>query len=87
MKDTYGETIFFFKGSAPFVALTIDDCPGHDADLFEKLLDVLRKHGARATLFITSNYANDDKMKKLLKRAVEEGHELGNHMPQDKPYH
>ena len=60
---TYGKTLFHFegknnKGNDPCVGLTIDDCPGKDAGLFEEMLDILKANEVTATLFITSNYAN-----------------------------
>ena len=37
---------------------------------------------------ITSSYAEGNpQMVSLLERAVNEGHELANHMPHDRPYH
>ena len=60
---TYGKTLFHFnregnKENAPCVGLTIDDCPGKDARLFEEMLDILKANEVTATLFITSNYVN-----------------------------
>ena len=51
------------------------------------MLEILRDHGVTATLFVTSNYAENEGMMDLLKRAQAEGHELGNHMPEDREYH
>jgi peptidoglycan/xylan/chitin deacetylase (PgdA/CDA1 family) len=52
------------------------------------MLDILKKHKVNATLFITSNYAQDKpEMINLLKEASMEGHDLANHMPEDIPYH
>ena len=50
------------------------------------MLDILKANQVQATLFITSNYANTPEMISLLKRALSDGHELGNHMPDDRPY-
>lgn len=55
------------------VALTFDD-----GDQFSvKLLDKLKKHRVRATLFI--NGVQLLKYRSLLQRALDEGHEIGNH--------
>jgi len=78
-------------------ALTIDDVPLLKSPTsFEEILNVLRDNSVTATLFIMSGFSLDsadggmeDKAKRrcrdLLKRAVDEGHELGNHMQFDLP--
>eukprot|EP00405_Crypthecodinium_cohnii_P017504 CAMPEP_0206460166 /NCGR_PEP_ID=MMETSP0324_2-20121206/24603_1 /ASSEMBLY_ACC=CAM_ASM_000836 /TAXON_ID=2866 /ORGANISM="Crypthecodinium cohnii, Strain Seligo" /LENGTH=318 /DNA_ID=CAMNT_0053931843 /DNA_START=33 /DNA_END=989 /DNA_ORIENTATION=+ len=78
-------------------ALTIDDVPLLKGPTsVEKVLDVLRKHEVKATLFIMSGFdlpedqggmdpKAREKCRQLLKRAVEEGHELGNHLKFDRP--
>jgi peptidoglycan/xylan/chitin deacetylase (PgdA/CDA1 family) len=53
-------------------ALTIDDAPSiHTA----KILDVLKKHKAKATFFVIGK----KNIPSVLARVVREGHELGNH--------
>jgi peptidoglycan/xylan/chitin deacetylase (PgdA/CDA1 family) len=67
--------------SAPVVTLTIDDGP--DPLTTPPLLDLLERHGARATFFIiTSRVAGNEA---LLRRMVANGHELGNHLFRDEP--
>lgn len=78
-------------------ALTIDDVPLLDRPThLEEILDVLLKHKVRATLFVMSGFTLDPekggmepgagaRCRALLKRAVAEGHELGNHLQFDKP--
>ena len=67
--------------SAPVVALTIDDGP--DLLTTPPLLDLLERHGARATFFIiTGRVAGNEA---LLHRMVANGHELGNHLLRDEP--
>jgi peptidoglycan/xylan/chitin deacetylase (PgdA/CDA1 family) len=63
------------------VALTIDDGPdpAHTRDI----LDVLRVHDARATLFLISSRVPG--YEALVAAAVAEGHELGNHLTRDEP--
>jgi peptidoglycan/xylan/chitin deacetylase (PgdA/CDA1 family) len=56
------------------VALTFDDGP---SIWTERLLEVLRDHGARATFFVVGASAADQP--ELLRRMRDEGHELGNH--------
>ena len=57
------------------VALTFDDGP--DAVITPRILDVLRSHGAYATFFVIGRYAQEHP--ELVKRILDEGHELGNH--------
>lgn len=56
------------------VALTFDDGPGH---VTERILDVLARHGARATFNVLGERVEG--REGLLRRAAAEGHELGNH--------
>ena len=52
------------------------------------MLDILKRFGCKATLMVTSFYADGiPEMTSLLERAVHDGHELANHMPHDRPYH
>lgn len=81
----------------PQAALTIDDVPllNQPTDL-EQILDVLKKHEVKATLFVMSGFTKppeeggmessaSERCLALLKRAVAEGHELANHMMFDRP--
>jgi peptidoglycan/xylan/chitin deacetylase (PgdA/CDA1 family) len=63
------------------VALTIDDGP--DAAHTRDILDVLRAHDARATLFLISSRVPGNEA--LVAAAVAEGQELGNHLTRDEP--
>lgn len=63
------------KIDKPVVAITFDDGP--TSALTPKLLDILKEHGAKATLFVIGQKAAE--FPELLKRAVDEGHEIGNH--------
>ena len=85
---TYRHTVWYAngKGVTGCAALTIDDCPGDNPVKFAELLDVLKSHGVRATLFVISERVTPE-MAALLRRAVTtDGHELGNHMPTDRSY-
>lgn len=57
------------------VAITIDD--GAGAELINRTLHYLREHDVRATFFPMGSWV--DLEPELWRRAVEEGHELGNH--------
>jgi peptidoglycan/xylan/chitin deacetylase (PgdA/CDA1 family) len=57
------------------VALTFDDGP--DPQFTPPLLDVLKKHNARATFFVMGKKA--EAHPQILKRTATEGHEIGNH--------
>jgi len=56
------------------IALTFDDGPGEHT---ERLLDILKSYGARATFFVIGNTLANAPA--TLKRASLEGHEIGNH--------
>jgi peptidoglycan-N-acetylglucosamine deacetylase len=59
----------------PYIALTFDDGP--NATLTPKLLDLLAARHLKATFFVVGQNAADHP--EILKRAVREGHEIGNH--------
>lgn len=61
--------------SKPKVALTFDDGP--DEDSTKEILDVLKENGAKATFFVLGEKCKENP--ELLKRMVEEEHEIGNH--------
>lgn len=58
-----------------YVALTFDDGPS--AAYTPQVLDILKRHGARATFFVVGRSAAANKG--ILARAVSEGHEIANH--------
>ena len=57
------------------VALTFDDGP--DPDWTPKILDVLKKEKVPATFFVIGRYGQEKP--DLLRRIVDEGHDIGNH--------
>jgi peptidoglycan-N-acetylglucosamine deacetylase len=59
----------------PYIAMTFDDGP-HET-LTPKLLDLLAQKGIKATFFVLGE--NAERHPEILKRAVAEGHEIGNH--------
>ena len=60
----------------PMVALTFDGGPDGDG-YTEEILDLLKEYGGYATFFQTGEHASE--YPDLIKRMVDEGHELGNH--------
>ncbi|MEG2984007.1 MAG: polysaccharide deacetylase family protein [Peptostreptococcaceae bacterium] len=71
------EDIIIKKGNEDkkMIALTFDDGP--DEDFSPQILDILKKYEAKATFFVVGQKVgwNPD----IVKRASEEGHEIGNH--------
>lgn len=61
--------------SKPMVALTFDDGPGGDSTI--RILDALKAHNGRATFFLVGY--NIDGHEDIIKRAAQEGNEIGNH--------
>lgn len=71
----FGAAVTSFDTDRKEVWLTIDDGP--DPKSTPKVLELLRRHGARATFFVVgSNVALHPE---LARRIVEEGHTIGNH--------
>lgn len=64
------------------VALTIDDSPSAET---AGILDMLRDHDATATFFIHGANIRSAAETRLLRRMLDEGHEVGNHMPESVP--
>ncbi len=50
---------------------------GYEAGYTEKILDVLKENDVKACFFITAHYFNTHS--ELVKRMIEEGHDVGNH--------
>jgi peptidoglycan/xylan/chitin deacetylase (PgdA/CDA1 family) len=76
-----GRVLFGVPTRAPRFALTIDDGPSPATT--PALLDVLARHGARATFFLLGEEAA--RHPELVARIAGEGHELGNHTWRDEP--
>ena len=95
--SAYGDSIFYFeydKGAADdqCIALTIDDGlvrgknandgpQSSSASMVHAVCELLRTHQARATFFVCTDYTTDKEQAKLI---LDEGHELGNHLKEDK---
>lgn len=61
----------------PYVYLTFDN--GYEAGYTEKILAVLKENQVPAAFFITGHYVNSQP--ELVKKMIEEGHTVGNHIP------
>ena len=72
-KSDYGYSSVHVDG--PYIAMTFDDGP--DPKLTPKLLDLLKAKKIKATFFVVGQNAAE--YPEVLKRAVAEGHEIGNH--------
>ncbi|KAH8740476.1 hypothetical protein FG386_002988 [Cryptosporidium ryanae] len=82
------DSIWWFETDLPLVALTIDDVPGLDPETNKEILDLLNYYNIKCTFFVTERNARYIKDADLfLKRCVDEGHELGNHLAKDVPAH
>lgn len=73
--------VYFAETDKQLIALTIDDGP--DPITTPKILEVLERYGAHATFFIISNRVKGNEA--LVERMVSYGHELANHLTEDKP--
>eukprot|EP00439_Symbiodinium_sp_Y106_P007504 s7104_g1.t1 len=91
MLPQLANTTFYFSATdfpavEGLVALTIDDgiCRGGNwsASLLPEVLELLAGSSAKATFFLSSHYVRP----KDLRRLVSQGHELANHMPEDREY-
>ena len=73
----FGElgVIFIDADTDNKIYLTFDE--GYENGFSPAILDVLREKGAKATFFVTYDYCKDEPG--LIKRMLDEGHEVGNH--------
>lgn len=88
--NTYGNCVYRYDydGNKSHIILTIDDCPGDSPIEMKLLLDCLKKHNAKATFFCTTDYISRGGLEthNVMRMLLNDGHELGNHMPADIPY-
>lgn len=75
------DVLFCVEREEPLVALTVDDGP--HPGVTPEILDVLDEHEARATFFLIGDRVRGNEQ--IVRRIVEDGHELGNHMMFDAP--
>ena len=73
--DSDGEVFSWVNNDLKMIALTFDDGP--HPSYTEKILDVLRENGIRATFFVIGE--NAEKRPELIKKISDGGHEIGNH--------
>ncbi len=71
----FGRTFIGARGSDRLLALTYDDGP--NTAWTPKLLEILHKHGAKATFFSIGHYAAEQPA--LLREVAAAGHAIGNH--------
>jgi len=76
-----GGALFYVDTDAKAFALTFDDGPHRDTT--PPLLDVLGRHGARATFFLIGELVLGNEP--IVRRIAAEGHELANHLMRDEP--
>ena len=71
----FGRIVSRGRPRSPAIAITFDDGPTEPYT--SQILDVLRQFGARATFFVLG--ARAQQAPALVRRAAQEGHEIGNH--------
>jgi peptidoglycan/xylan/chitin deacetylase (PgdA/CDA1 family) len=76
-----GRVLYEVQTDQPIIALTIDDGP--DPHTTPQILDLLAQYNAHATFFVLANRV--DQNETIITRMVSEGHELGNHLVEDRP--
>jgi len=74
-EDEKNEVYVANRNAGKAVALTFDDGP-HPV-YTPQILDILKKYDARATFFVIGK--NAEQYPEIVKRAFDEGHEIGNH--------
>ncbi len=75
------EVTYYINTNQRVIALTIDDGP--DAQTTPRILDLLAAHDAKATFFVISSRISGQEA--IVRRIAAEGHEIGNHLAQDRP--
>lgn len=75
LSRTFGFRVFRRGRTVQEVALTFDDGP--DPEYTPRLLDLLKRHGAKATFFVVGE--NAERHPDIIARMHEEGHVLGIH--------
>jgi peptidoglycan-N-acetylglucosamine deacetylase len=73
--------VYFKVTEQPIIALTIDDSP--DANTTPKILAVLAEYKVVATFFPIANKIAENQT--IIEAIVRDGHEIGNHLTEDKP--
>lgn len=76
----HATTLFEVRTDRRAIALTIDDAP--HPEVTPGILEVLRRHDAKATFFVIGSYA--ERHPELVDAIRADGHELGNHLYEDR---
>jgi peptidoglycan/xylan/chitin deacetylase (PgdA/CDA1 family) len=79
LPGSYPEIVYFVPTEQRSIALTIDD--GLDSQTTPAILDVLETNQVTATFFLVSNSLAGNES--LVRRILEDGHEIGHHMTRD----
>jgi peptidoglycan/xylan/chitin deacetylase (PgdA/CDA1 family) len=79
LPGSYPDVTYFIPTDAQAIALTIDD--GVDPRTTPAILDALQSYGVTATFFLLSDSIAGNEA--LVRRIIEEGHEIGHHMTGD----
>ena len=80
VRGHFPTVLYYVRTDTPLLALTIDDAP--HPDVTPGILEVLRRHGVRATFFIIGEHAA--RYPTLIDSIRANGHELGNHFYTDR---
>lgn len=76
VSNTIATNIYYhYKTIEPYIALTFDDGPDKVQTI--KVLEILKKYEIKATFFVIGERI--EYQKDILKKIVDEGHEIGNH--------
>ncbi len=75
----------FAKTNSPVIYKGSQECGGvaltfnvyENAEIVNKIMDLLKEKGAKATFYVGGSWADDNE--KTVKRIIEEGFEIGNH--------
>ncbi len=71
----FRDVIFKIPVAEPTLYLTFDDGP--DPDVTPRVLDLLKKHGAKATFFLCGKHVENNRQ--LVQQIKAEDHAIGNH--------
>jgi peptidoglycan/xylan/chitin deacetylase (PgdA/CDA1 family) len=90
--SAYRDTIFCWEGTAEvqgYMALTIDDglCRNDDVScsMVQEVRELLRSYNAHATFFVCTDYTTPQVVEEeVLGDLLQDGHELGNHLREDR---
>ena len=74
------KTLLYFKTTQRKVVLTVDDAPSNHTS---EILDLLKQYNVHATFFIIGEKVEG--REEVMRRIINEGHEIGNHTWIDEP--